>query len=208
MASGDGDSVTDQVEEHVDPETPLGRLLAELTQLSINEQEAYTQLERRYEEAARQREAAFSEARAQLERDRQEERRFDLAQLSTSRAAVHQNAIEERRQLIRRIHGLAPQEPVPQDIPSNNGHQRRNQPRRVGVPVRPVNVPRELPIGTRVRVLNSLRLAQRTPARNLEGRVISVGSRFYTLSIWNPTTRQTEEHRRQRNNIAVITDNE
>ena len=63
---------------------------------------------------------------------------------------------------------------------------------------------RWIPIGTRVWVLNSLKLKNQTSTTYLEGVISRHGSFYHFIRIWNPSTGKHEEHRRHRDSLAVI----
>ena len=221
-------SEVDSVLAEVEADTPLARLLNQLTELTIQEQEQYTTLEVRYEETSRQREAAFREAKEQLEKDHLEEIQHDVQALRTARNLVYLETQNARRSLIYQIQALPdPPTPVVLDSSISSGdvtnpsprispRVRRSSPPQVpqpnlrpnqripGVPARPVNAPRELPVGTRVQVINKVTLAKCAPAKNLEGRIIRVGTLYYTIQIWNPVTSSFEDHRRIRKYLRVL----
>ena len=65
-------------------------------------------------------------------------------------------------------------------------------------------LPRWIPIGTRVWVLNTLKLKETVGRTHLQGTVSRHGSLYHFIKIWNPITKDTEEHRRHRDSIAIV----
>ena len=63
---------------------------------------------------------------------------------------------------------------------------------------------RWIPIGTRVWVLNPLKLKNQTSTTHLEGVISRHGSFYHFIRIWNPSTGKHEEHRRHRDSLAVV----
>ena len=65
-------------------------------------------------------------------------------------------------------------------------------------------LPRWIPIGTRVWVLNTLKLKETVGRTHLQGTVSRHGTLYHFIKIWNPITKDTEEHRRHRDSIAIV----
>ena len=61
-----------------------------------------------------------------------------------------------------------------------------------------------IPIGTRVWVLNTLKLKETVGRTHLQGTVSRHGTLYHFIKIWNPITKDTEEHRRHRDSIAIV----
>ena len=64
--------------------------------------------------------------------------------------------------------------------------------------------PKWIPKGTRVWILNPLKLKDAIPRTHLQGTVSRHGSLYHFVKIWNPVTNRHEEHRRHRENLAII----
>ena len=65
-------------------------------------------------------------------------------------------------------------------------------------------LPRWIPIGTRVWIINPLKLKEAVSRTHLQGNVVRHGTLYHILKIWNPVTNKHEEHRRHRDNIAIV----
>ena len=64
--------------------------------------------------------------------------------------------------------------------------------------------PRWIPKGTRVWILNSLKLKGAEARPYLQGTVSRHGTVYHFIKIWNPISKKHEEHRRHRDWIALI----
>ena len=218
-------------------------ILAQLAQLTLEEQEEVHAIEERFQQEYRRREAQHRQTVAALERQRETDRDNAYDECEIRKQLVFEKAQAKRDNLLREIQALDDNTPVPEprsatpDPPqptrqstpepevkqttgqANQRSRSQNstpQPQASGTS-HPVQVPqppsiasqrnspiRWIPIGTRVWVLNPLKLKNQTSTTYLEGVISRHGSFYHFLRIWNPSTGKHEEHRRHRDSLAVI----
>ena len=211
----------------------LTTLLNQLTSLSIEEQDRLGEVHRRHQHNVRLHEATFREHKAELEQQHQEEIEHDNTVLEASRARISSEFQERRRSLIVEIRteehrtDVAAATVVASEETGDGESSRdasgfldaddviRHEDGKIeivySIPHLPFNAgttPAVLPIGSPIWVLNPLKLAQIQKRSHLKGVVLSRGKSngkrtVYTIQVYNPFTKEQEEHRRQRQNLAI-----
>ena len=205
-------------------------ILAQLAQLTLEEQEEVHSIEERFQQEYRRREAQHRQTVAALERQRETDRDNAYDECEIRKQLVFEKAQAKRDSLLREIQFLDEDKtPVPeprssrQETPEPEVKQTAGPRSQNSTPQsqasdtsHPVQVPqppsiasqrnstiRWIPIGTRVWVLNPLKLKNQTSTTYLEGVISRHGSFYHFLRIWNPSTGK-QEHRRHRDSLAVI----
>ena len=94
-----------------------------------------------------------------------------------------------------------PQSELPVALVDGQIETETNYPR---IPSQRGVAPKWIPKGTRVWILNPLKLKDAIPRTHLQGTVSRHGSLYHFVKIWNPVTNRHEVHRRHRENLAII----
>ena len=206
-------------------------ILAQLARLTLEEQEEVHAIEERFQQEYRRREAQHRQTVAALERQRETDRDNAYDECEIRKQLVFEKAQAKRDSLLREIQHLDedktpapeprsttpdPPEPSRQATPETEVKQTAG-PRFQNSTSHPVQVAqppsiasqrnspiRWIPIGTRVWVLNPLKLKNQTSTTHLEGVISRHGSFYHFIRIWNPSTGKHEEHRRHRDSLAVV----
>ena len=160
-----------------------------------------------YDECEIRKQIIFEDTQAKRERLLSQVKQVEETQLPSTRVATYPDHSEaanpeaEASDPRTAAPVETPQSELPVALVDGQIETETNYPR---IPSQRGVAPKWIPKGTRVWILNPLKLKDAIPRTHLQGTVSRHGSLYHFVKIWNPVTNRHEEHRRHRENLAII----